>query len=418
MPRALVFYHYFYPDDVASATHFSDLAEGLVKRGWEVTVMPCNRGCRDESRTDSPAEEWRGIRIRRVWRPNLRQASSLGRILNAAWMIARWSLAALTARPVPDVVIVGTDPILSVLIARFWKVVRPKTRVVHWCFDLYPEAAVADGVLKPQGLLHRLSDWLVRPAYRRCDLVIDIGPCMRDRLSHAAGRSKLATLTPWALAEPEGPLQPDREERLQLFGDAGLALMYSGTLGRAHTYDEVLALARSLRDRNVKLVFSVRGNCAEELAQAVKEADTNISFCPFASTESLERRLSASDIHVVTLHSDWTGLVVPSKFFGAVAAGRPVLFAGSHDSAIAQWIKRYQVGWVLTADNLSEVAKAITDYMNAPKERARMQQHCHHVYRLHFSKDHIVDGFDENLRGLLPAREAVDVVRVNQVGRV
>ncbi|HLW53800.1 MAG TPA: glycosyltransferase family 4 protein [Candidatus Angelobacter sp.] len=418
MPRALIFYHYFYPDDVASATHFSDLATGLANRGWDVTAMPCNRGCRDESRTYFAAEEWRGVRIRRVWRPQLRQASSIGRVLNAAWMIARWSMAALTLRPAPDVVVVGTDPILSVLVARFWKFFRPETRIVHWCFDLYPEAAVADGFLKPGGLVHRIVNRLVRPAYRCCDLVADIGSCMRHRLSAWVQPSKSITLTPWALAEPARPLQSDPAERAGLFGNARLALMYSGTLGRAHVYEDVLALARLLRERDIKLVFSVRGNCAEKLEEAVSESDSNISFCPFASAASLERRLSAADVHIVTLHPDWTGLVVPSKFFGAIAAGRPVLFAGSRESAIAQWIERYQLGWVLTADNLQAVAREITAYMNQPLERARMQQHCHQVYRRHFSKDHVLDAFDHRLRELLDIGEAVPVVDLKEVGRI
>ena len=78
-------------------------------------------------------------------------------------MITRWSLAALAPNP-PDVIIVGTDPVLSVLVARFWKLIRPKTRIVHWCFDLYPEAAIVDGVIKEGGVFHRLLRWLLRPA--------------------------------------------------------------------------------------------------------------------------------------------------------------------------------------------------------------------------------------------------------------
>lgn len=418
MLKALILYHYFHPDDVASAAHFSQLAEGLVQRGWEVIAMPCNRGCRDESRTYALREEWKGVQIRRVWRPNLRQASAFGRVMNAVWMIARWSLAALTLRPAPDVVIVGTDPILSVLVARFWKLFRPQTRVFHWCFDLYPEAAVADGLLKPRGLMHRSINRLLRPAYECCNVVADIGPCMRKRLSTWVKPSQAATLTPWALAEPQQPLTPDPEERLQLFGDAKLALMYSGTLGRAHIYDEVLALAQLFREKEIKLVFSVRGNCAEKLAQAVSQADTNISFCPFASDEALERRLSAADVHVVSLHPQWTGLVVPSKFFGAIAAGRPVLFSGSSDSAIAQWIERYHLGWVLTSDNLDRVAREITEYMDSPSEGAKLQTHCHDVYRQHFSKDCVIDAFDRGLRHVLPANEVVEKVSVKEMSRI
>src|SRR5689334_19786832 len=92
-PRAAVLYHYFYPDDVVSARHFGEFCAGLVERGWDVEAMPCNRGCRDETLAYQAQEHWEGVDIRRVWRPRFRQASSLGRVLNAAWMIVAWCAA-------------------------------------------------------------------------------------------------------------------------------------------------------------------------------------------------------------------------------------------------------------------------------------------------------------------------------------
>src|SRR6266436_1718822 len=81
-PSVHILYHYFYPDDVVSAIHFAELASGLAKRGWRVTALPCNRGCRDETRTYSAQERWQGVHIRRIWRPRFRQGSSVGRLLN------------------------------------------------------------------------------------------------------------------------------------------------------------------------------------------------------------------------------------------------------------------------------------------------------------------------------------------------
>jgi colanic acid biosynthesis glycosyl transferase WcaI len=409
MYRALVLYHYFYPDDVVSSVHISELAEGLAQRGWQVTAMPCNRGCRDESRSYPKEEEWNGIRIRRVWRPRMPQASAIGRLLNALWMIVRWSLEALARGRAPDVVIVGTDPILSVLVARFWKLARPKTRVVHWCFDLYPEAAAADGIFRPQSPIYRFLQRLVGPAYKSCDVIADIGSCMRERLAGYKSPAKMITLTPWALSESKGPVEADPEERAKLFGDARLGLMYSGNFGRAHTYEEILQLARLLRDQNIRLVFSVRGNRERALRQAVQPDDTNISFCDFAPAHRLERRLGAADIHVVSLRAEWAGMVVPSKFFGAIAAGRPVLFAGSPESAVARWIAQYRLGWILTSDNVTEIAERIISYATAYDENARMQRNCFEVYQKHFSKRHNMDVFDHELRALLtpePWREA------------
>ena len=97
-PRVTLLYHYFHPDDVVSARHFTELGTGLVERGWRVEALPCNRGCRDETLSYPLEEEWEQINIRRIWRPRFRQATGLGKVLNAAWMLSAWCLAT-AARP-------------------------------------------------------------------------------------------------------------------------------------------------------------------------------------------------------------------------------------------------------------------------------------------------------------------------------
>ena len=69
---------------------------------------------------------------------------------------------------------------MSAAIAIPWKKIRPNTQIVHWCFDLYPEAAVADGLL-PDGRLPVLLSSIMRSAYQQIDLLADIGSCMRQR---------------------------------------------------------------------------------------------------------------------------------------------------------------------------------------------------------------------------------------------
>jgi hypothetical protein len=103
-------------------------------------------------------------------------------MLNAIWMICAWSLLALNPRIRPKVVIVGSDPVLSLVVALFWRAIRPKVRVAHWCFDLYPDAALAEGLLDEKSLLVKCLKSLLRRAYRRCHLIVDIGDCMRQRL--------------------------------------------------------------------------------------------------------------------------------------------------------------------------------------------------------------------------------------------
>lgn len=397
MPSALVFYHYFHPDDVVSAVHLSQLCEELVRRGWNVTARPCNRSCRNGAEDYPLRDRWKGVRIKRIWRPAFSQSSTLGRLANAGWMIARWSLA---LRYPPDFIIVGTDPILSVTLAKIWKTVRPNTRVAHWCFDLYPEAAIADGILRDDSVLVKLLRAALRKAYQSCDLVADLGCCMRNRLERYQSSARQVTLTPWALHEPDSALPIDENERGKIFGDASLALLYSGNFGRAHSAGLILELARRLEPHGAHLAFSIRGNRAAELSGEAR-GRSNVSFVPFAAHADLEARLSAADIHVVSLHESWTGSVVPSKFFGALAAGRPVLFAGSPESAIAKWIMHYNVGWVLTEASFESVAGELAECSRNRGRLARLSEHCHEVYQRYFSKTTVADEWDRELRALL-----------------
>lgn len=397
MPSALILYQYFYPDDVVSSVLFTELAESLVERGWTVTALPCNRSFRDESpypRSDSH----HCISIERVWRPPFRQSSTIGRLLNCAWMVAAWSLAAL--RHKPDVLIIGTDPAMSAVSALAWKSLRPETLIAHWCFDLYPEAAISDGILKP-GVILRALIRLMACAYSRVDLLADIGDCMRARLAKYHTSAKRVTLPTWALAEPSFVLPIEEDQRESLFKSAKIGLLYSGSFGRAHSYSELLTIARYMRGVDAHFSLAMTGNRVEEVRRAVRTGDVNVSFAPLVPQEQLKSRLSAADIHIVSLHEEWTGTVVPSKFFGAIAAGRPVLFIGSEESYLARLIRRHGLGWVCSPGSERLVAEELAGICATPGCLRDLQRHCHRVYKTEFSRERITSAFDVELRNLL-----------------
>jgi glycosyltransferase involved in cell wall biosynthesis len=413
-PRVTVLYHYFPPDDVVSARHLGEFCQNLAAQGWQVEAWPSHRGCRDESVTYPLREDWQGVAVRRVWRPRFRQASSLGRLLNAAWMLVSWCSAAWSRRGAPDVLVIGTDPILSVLVGLVVKKRWPQVRLVHWCFDLYPEAAVAEGMLKADGWLVRALRPLLRAAYASCDLVADLGLCMREHLDHYGHGARRVTMVPWALDEPAEVERPDPATRRELFGDASLGLLYSGNFGRAHSYAEILELARRLQGAPLHFCFGVRGNRAEELRRAIDPQQANVSLAGFAPEAALGKRLAAADIHLVSLRPEWTGLVVPSKFFGALAAGRPVLFAGSRDAAIARWIREHGVGWVLEPDTLDSLVRQLRQLAASPAQLEALQRHCHQVYQREFSRRRVMDDWDQELRRLLPSRGTATAPRVSR----
>lgn len=400
-PRVLLLYHFFAPDDEVSSRLFAMLAEDLAAAGWDVTAAPSNRNRRDPRIAYPRRERLGSVAVRRIWRPRLSQSSTLGRIANAAWMIAAWSRLALRRDLRPDVVLIGTDPILSVLTAWAWKRLRPQVRIAHWAFDLYPEAAIADGRLREGSFLARLLRAVLKRAYGSCDLIADIGPCMRERIDRYRPAAERATLPPWALVQPTEIPEPDPETRRRLFGDARLALLYSGNLGRAHSFEPFLELARALESDGVHLVFAVRGERARDLERALRSGPANVSLAPFAREEDLARHLAAADVRLASLRPEWSGLVVPSKFFGSLAMGRPVLFAGARSSAIARWIEEHRAGWIADEASRPALNRVLAELARSPARLAEIRQRCHDTYRRYFARNAVALAWEQRLRALL-----------------
>jgi glycosyltransferase involved in cell wall biosynthesis len=407
VPRLLLAYHFFHPDEVVSARIFSDFALEQQRRGWEVSVVTSNRSCFDPSSWFDSFESWNGVAIHRVFRPPWTQARPLQRLANSGWMMAAW-LARIAQLGPFDAIVVGSDPAFSPALGRGLRLLQPRAALVHWCFDLYPEAIAAE---KSDGdgdaainLLMPAARQLMKWGYGAYDALVDIGPRMQERLAAYGTGAMQRTLVPWALGEPPGVAVADPNVRAALYPRAKLALLYSGTMGRAHDHRAFLALARACRARSgddVTFCFSSRGNRQDELAAAVTAADTNVTLIPFAEEVALQPRLAAADLHLVSLQPEWAGIVVPSKFFGSLAVGRPLLYAGPGDSEIARWIGQYDLGLTLDGGALAPVVDRLHALTRQPDDLARWQGNAFAVYQREFSKKVINDRWNELLRALV-----------------
>jgi colanic acid biosynthesis glycosyl transferase WcaI len=108
----------------------------------------------------------------------------------------------------------------------------------------------------------------------------------------------------------------------------------------------------------------------------------------------------------VSLRPDWTGTVVPSKFFGALAMGRAVVFAGSPESAISQWIREFNVGWVLTPETLAAVGADLQELVALPQGLEALRERCHRVYHEQFSRRQMTARWEAELRAALGLKGA------------
>jgi glycosyltransferase involved in cell wall biosynthesis len=389
--NVLLLYHFFYPDTVVSARIMSDLAVELAQKGHSITVYTSNRLIRKDNKL-CKQEEWNKVLIRRFSRTGFSQSNNIGRIINSISLQINWICHYFFERKKYDTIVVGTDPQFAWMIFPFIKLINRKVKLIHWCFDLFPEAIIANSSICVKALasLTKIYAFL---CYRACDIIVDIGECMRKRLKKYNKNIDCCTLTPWALKEPDSIPKPDDKTREELFGKAKIGLLYSGTVGYAHNIKPFVELARECREKGIDAAFCFAGygNCYHEQTSIITNEDTNIKLAGFASEEELEKRLAAADIHLVSLREGWEGIVVPSKFFGSLAMGRPVIFSGSEDSAIAQWCKEYSVGLLLDKN----AVQFLTQTADNPSSIESLKENAFNTYHKFFSKDIVCNNWNE-----------------------
>lgn len=391
----LLIYHFFYPDPVISARIFSDLAEHLAAEGHRVTVFTGNRMIRSEELL-ADHELWHNVNIERFSRPNFSQGGNFRRLFNSGILQLKWLRALRQRRREFDAVIIGTDPQFAYMMFPLIRLINRKMINIHWAFDLYPDVILADS----PGWMRFLASFtkpLAYLSYRHVDVMADIGGCMQQKLAKYGHRATRITLTPWALVEPRQIPAPDPITRQKLFGNAKIGILYSGTVGHAHDITPFIRLARACREQkhDVAFCFAGYGNQYQKQIGLLTPEDSNITLAGFASEEELELRLAAADIHLISLRDNWDGLVVPSKFFGALAIGRPVIFSGSSQSCIKEWIDQYQLGWYLNHDNGQTIVDQLACYSDNRERQTIMQQRVFDCYHQHFSRQKVISGWSK-----------------------
>jgi colanic acid biosynthesis glycosyl transferase WcaI len=354
-PRILLLNQYYWPGVEATAHLLSELCEGLAE-DFDVTVVTG----RLRGRPELPSRETRnGVTIVRVESAAHDRSSLYRRALNYVTYLAAAPRTAL-AEPRPDVVVCGTDPPIignvALAIAR-----RRRAPLVVISEDVFPEVAVALNRLE-NGPLVRLLRVLVSNYLKRADRIIAIGEVMRRRLeAKGAPPERLRVIPNWAdvtAISPQPKVNPwSVEQRIT----NRFVVMHSGNVGHAQDLDSLIRATTILRDLDDLLVLVIgTGARRAELAELrdVLEAD-KVEFLEFQDRDLLPQTLAAADVHVVGLARGLGGYVVPSRIYGVLAAGRPVIVAAEEESETAQLIRAADCGIVVPPGDPLALAEAI-----------------------------------------------------------
>ena len=357
-PRLLVLNQYYWPGVEATAHLLSQLCEALTDE-FDVTVVTGRLLGLDEL----PAEEVRnGVRIVRV-RSTAYERSDLHR--RAANYISYLAESVQTAlrEPKPDLVLCMTDPPIvgdiGLVVARRFGV--PLLVISQ---DVFPEIAVQLKRLENPVLVGVLRS-LVGLYLRRADGIVAIGETMKRRLeAKGAAADRITVIPNWVDTDAILPQPRENEwaEKRKLVGK--FVVMHSGNVGHAQDLDTLVRAGTFLRDlENLQIVIVGFGaRHADTIALTKRlELDGMVRFLPYQSREVLSASLSAAHIHFVGLAKGLSGFVVPSRLYGILSAGRPVIVGADPESETARLVAEVGCGIVLPPGRPELVATAIRE---------------------------------------------------------
>jgi colanic acid biosynthesis glycosyl transferase WcaI len=388
--RILAINQFYAPDHAATSQLLTELCEDLAAGGDEVTVIASRGNYLGGGRL--PEEEViGGVRVLRPWATSLGKASVPRRLADylSFWATAV-GRAAIVARP--DVMLVLTTP---PMIASGGVLVSAARGVplVTWVQDVYPEVAVAFGVI-PEGHPAALAfSWLQRATYRSARRVVALSRGMGERLlAQGAPEERLRVVPNWSdggvirpLAHEDNPFR--REHGL----DGRFVAMYSGNLGVGHDVATFIDAARRLEAERPEVLFLFIGDGgrraeAEGLARGLR----NVRFLPYQPYGALRQSLTAADVHLISLREGLEGLLVPSKLYGALASGRPVMYVGPAACEVARVVREHDVGWEGRPGDGEGLARAIRFSATSNDWRTERGQRARRAFEEHFDRPHAV----------------------------
>lgn len=373
--KLLVYAHYYVPDVASTGQILKELAEGMLHE-FDITVI-----CTVLSYTGKIAAEYKtkmfykeeinGVKVIRIRVPEFSKSNKMSRIKNILAYFIGAMIATFKVGKMDYVYSISQPPILGGLIGVWGKWIK-HAKYIYNIQDFNPEQTIAVGYSKNKLILKAMM-FLDKFSCKRADKVIVVG---RDMVETLKGRFKgkkvpnHAFINNWIDEEEIYPLPADHEKVTAFKKKYGLenkfVIMYSGNLGLYYDLENLMHVIKKFKNRDdVAFAFVGEGSILDKLVLYKKKFNLeNVTFIPYQDKADLIYSLNAGDVHWCINAKGIKGVSVPSKLYGIMAAGKPILGVLEQGSEARLIIEEAKCGYVTEPGNYEEIEAIIERFLN------------------------------------------------------
>nr|WP_265525097.1 glycosyltransferase family 4 protein [Paenibacillus sp. JDR-2] len=329
------------------------------------------------------SEEINGVKVLRIRVPEFSKNNKVSRIKNILAYFVGAMLATFKVGKMDYVYSISQPPVLGGLIGVWGKWMK-RAKYIYNIQDFNPEQTMAVGYSKNKLILNAML-WFDKFSCRCSDKVIVVGRDMVETVKQRFKGKKIPNhsfINNWIDEKEIYPLPSDHKQVVAFKKKYGLedkfVIMYSGNIGLYYDLENMMPVIKEFKDRDhVVFAFIGEGSVLKDLVAYKEEHElNNVTFIPYQKKSDLIYSLNAGDVHWCINAKGIKGVSVPSKLYGIMAAGKPILGVLEQGSEARLIIEETNCGYVTEPANYGEVEAIIEKFIseketNIPAEMSK-----------------------------------------------
>ena len=393
--KVIYFHQHFTTPDKAGGTRSYEMAQRLLARGHEVTMLA---GGRDDLHLPPTKHKnvYRGyvdgIDVIQIALP---YSNSDGIAKRAVTFLKfAWKGIQLAMREDYDLLIATSTPLTAGIPGIIAKWFRKKPFVFE-VRDLWPELPKALGMKNPfllggMSILEKLS-------YQAADGCIGLSPGICEGIRKRSKKGKPITMIPNGCDLDLFHPGERKDLRLDGINADDFVAVFTGAHGIANGLDSILDAAAVLKQKgrtDIKLVFIGNGKVKPHLLKRAQEEQLdNCKFYNPIPKKELKDVVACADVGLMILANVpafYYG-TSPNKFFDYISSGLPVV--NNYPGWLADMIQEHCCGVVAKPSNPNSLAEALIELADSKEKRKEYGKNARHLAETQFGRIDLANQF-------------------------